>query len=223
MANLKKTYIIDIQLDNAQQQLADALQKLQALDKQLAGLDRDSEAGKKLVAEMAATAKTVQSLTAEVENLGDELDSLKPGSPAALRKQVEELERAFNRTTAGTKEFDEALLALANAQGELAGLQTKIDALDPEKRAAAIVDFTNGIVGGFALASTAAQQWGGLSAESAQQVEQRLQSLLVVMSSFEAISKAVSGETLTNVKNMYALAKGFLFGAESASVSSKRE
>lgn len=221
MSNLKKTYVIDIQMDSAQQQLADAIKKLQALDAQLEGLDRDSEAGKKLVAEMAAAAKAVQGLTAEVEGLSDELDSLKPGSPAALKKQVEELERAFYRTTEGTKEFDEALLALSRAEGELAGLQTKIDALDPEKQTAAFIDFTNGIVGGFSIATVAAQQWGGLSAESAQQVEQRLQSLLVVMSAFEAISKATSGEVLANVKNMYALGKGFLFGAESASVSSK--
>jgi hypothetical protein len=217
----KKVYVIEVQLDNARQQLADALQKLQQLDAQLEGLDKESEAGKKLVAEMAAAAKAVQSLTGEVQDLSDGLDALKPGSVGALEKQVEELERAWKRTTIGTKESEEALLALGNAKGQLKELGDRIDALDPSEKAAAFVDFTNGIVGGFSIATVAATQWGGLSTESAEKVDAAMQQLMVVMSGFEAISKGVSGETLTNVKNMYTLGKAYLFGAESASTASK--
>ena len=122
---------------------------MQALYAQLEGLDRDSEAGKKLVAEMAATAKAMQSLTAEVEGLGYELNALKPGSIGALEKEVEELERAWKRTTIGTKESEQALLALGNAKGQLKELNDQVDALDPSEKAAAFLDFTNGIVGGF--------------------------------------------------------------------------
>jgi chromosome segregation ATPase len=160
MANVNKVYRIEIQLDNARQQLADASKKLAELDKQLEGLDRGSDEAKAIVAEMAKLAAQVDAAEGSVGNLTESLDGLKPGSLPALRAEIEELEAALDQTVRGTAEFDEALLKLGNAKGELKKVEDAIDALDPKMKAAAFVDFANGVVGAFTVATTAAQQFG---------------------------------------------------------------
>jgi hypothetical protein len=216
----KKTYTIEIQLDAAQQALGDTSKKLADLDKKLEGLDRNSDAAKAIVAEMAKLAKQAEASEAELAGLAARLDGLKPGSLPALRAQVEELEEAFNQTVRGTKEFDNALLALGNAKGELKAIEDAIDALDPKMKAAAFVDFANGVVGAFGVASAAAQTLG-IGSDTVQEYEQRLLSCIAVLDSMEQVSRALNSETLSVVKSALASGKAWLTAGESASTGAK--
>jgi chromosome segregation ATPase len=199
MANTNKVYTISIQMDAARQQLADATKKLAELDESLAGLDRNSDQAKAIIAEMAKLAKEVEGAGGEVKDLSKSLDDLKPGTIPALEAEIEELQAAFERTVIGTKEFDEALITLGNKKGELKKIEDAIDALDPKEKAAAFVDFANGVVGAFTVATTAAQTFG-LSKESVEEYQTKLLTLISVMDGVEQVSKALNSETLSVVK-----------------------
>lgn len=217
---ITKQYRIEIQLDNAVQQLADVSKKLASLDKQLEGLDRNSDQAKAIIAEMAALAKGVEGAEGEVADLSTALDELQPGTIPALEKEIEELEAAFRRTVVGTAEFDKALLDLGNKKGELKKIEDAIDALDPKQKAAAFVDFANGVVGAFTVATTAAQAFG-LSKESVEEYQTKLLTLISIMDGVEQVSKALNSETLSVVKSTYAGAKAWLGFDEAASQGSK--
>lgn len=220
MANTTKTYTIEIQMDAAQQALADTTKKLAELDASLEGLDRGSDEAKAIVAEMAKLAKSAEGAENEIGGLAARLDGLKPGTIPALKAQIEELEEAFNLTVRGTKEFDDALLALGNAKGELKSVEDAIDALNPKEKAAAFVDFGNGVVGAFGVATVAAETFG-LSSQSVEEYQNKLLGAITVLSSVEQVSKALNSETLSVVKSSIAAGKAYLLGAESASVASK--
>jgi hypothetical protein len=215
-----KVYTISIQMDAARQQLADVSKKLTALDAQLEGLDRNSDEAKAIIAEMAGLAKQVEGAQGEVTDLGKSLDDLTPGSVPALKAEIEELEAAFERTVIGTAEYDEALIKLGNKKGELKKIEDAIDALDPKEKAAAFVDFANGVVGAFTVATTAAQNFG-LSKESVEEYQTKLLTLISVMDGVEQVSKALNSETLSVVKSTYAGAKAWLGFGEAAATSGK--
>jgi hypothetical protein len=218
--NISKTYRIDIQLDAARQQLADTSKKLAELDASLDGLDRNSDQAKGIIAQMAELAAQVDRAEGEVGGLTSALDDLKPGSIPALEAEIEELEAAFRRTTVGTAEFDAALLALGKKKGELKSIEDAIDALDPKEKAAAFADFANGVVGAFAIATTAAQTFG-LSKEAAEEYQNKLLGLMAVMDGVEQVSRALSSETLSVVKSSWAAAKGYLGMGEAAATGSR--
>ncbi|RZK25728.1 MAG: hypothetical protein EOO57_24580, partial [Hymenobacter sp.] len=220
MATISKKYTIEIQLDNARTQLADTSKKLAELDDRLTGLDRDSDAAKAIIAEMAKLAKEVEGAQGEVTDLGRDLDSLKPGTIGALRAEIEDLEAALDTTTKGTAEYEAALLKLGNAKGAIKEVDDAVDALDPKLKAAAFVDFANGVVGAFTVATTAAQTFG-LSKETAEAYQTKLLSLISVMDGVEQVSRALNSETLAVVKSTVAGAKAWLGFGEAASASSK--
>ncbi|TGE08258.1 coiled-coil domain-containing protein [Hymenobacter fodinae] len=220
MANQKKVYTIEIQMDSARQQLADATKRLEQLDQQLEGIDKDSDVGKALVAEMAKAAKEVESLTDEVGDLGSALDNLKPGTVGALKAEIEELEAAFEASVIGTKEQEEALLKLGQAKGQLKELEDAVDALDPKMKAAAFVDFANGVVGAFSVATVAAETFG-LSSSQAEEYQKKLLSLITVLEGVDQVSKALNSETLSVIKSSVASAKAWLGVGEAAQTSGK--
>jgi hypothetical protein len=216
----EKIYRISIQTDAAQQEVEATKKKLAELDGQLEGLDMAGDAAKGLIAEMAKLTQQLSSAEGEVKDLAGALDDLKPGTLGALESEIEELEAAFRRTVVGTAEFDEALIKLGNKKGELKKIEDAIDALDPKEKAAAFADFANGVVGAFAIATTAAQTFG-LSKEAAEEYQTKLLSLISVMDGVEQVSKALNSETLSVVKSTYAGAKAWLGFGEAASASSK--
>ncbi|MDF7810758.1 hypothetical protein [Hymenobacter sp. YC55] len=220
MANQRKVYTIEIQLDSARQQLEDANKKLKELDEQLQGLDRNSDQAKALIAEMAKLAKEVDGLTGEVGDFSSALDDLKPGTIPALEAEIEELEEALRRTVIGTKEQEAALIKLGNAKGKLKELEDAVDALDPKMKAAAFADFANGVVGAFAI-STAAAETFGLSSSVAEEYQKKLLTLITVMDGVEQVSRALNSETLSVVKSSLASAKAFLGMGEAASTGAK--
>jgi hypothetical protein len=220
MANINKVYTISIQMDAARNQLTDASKKLAELDAQLAGLDQNSDQAKGIIAEMAKLAKEVEGASGEVADLGRSLDNLKPGSIGAMRAEIEELEAALDNTTKGTAEYEAALLKLGNAKGAIKEVDDAVDALDPKMKAAAFVDFANGVVGAFTVATTAAQTFG-LSKESAEAYQTKLLTLISVMDGVEQVSRALNSETLAVVKSTYAGAKAWLGMGEAAATSGK--
>jgi hypothetical protein len=220
MANTTKTYRIEIQMDSARDQLADANKKLAEMDLRFEGLDRGSAEAKKLTAEMAKLVREIEGLEKSTADFAGQLDTLKPGSVGALREEIAELEAVFERTVRGTKEQEEALLKLGRAKGELKSLEDSLDALAPKERAAAFVDMANGLAGVVGV-SVAAGEALGLSADSAAEYEQKMQTVVAVTSAFEAISKAVNSESRANIKNLLATAKGWLGAGEAATGSGK--
>ncbi|MDO7849024.1 hypothetical protein Q5H92_21850 [Hymenobacter sp. M29] len=221
MANTTKRYIIEIEMGAAQQALTDTTKKLQAFDKELDGLDIDSDAAKKIIAEMGKLAKQVEQAEGEIDKLSRGLDGLKPGTLPALEAEIEELEETLRQATRGTAEFDAALLKLGDAKGELKKIEDQIDAIaDVKQHTGAFLDFSNGVVGAFSVASVAAQTWG-LSSQTVEQYQTKLLSCITVLDSVEQVSKALNSETLGVVKSTLAAGKAYLFGAESASTASK--
>lgn len=200
--------------------LDDANKKLAAFDKQLEGLASGSEAAKAITAEMAKLVGEINRLEQGTEGFAAQLDALKPGTVGALRAEVEELEAAFERTVIGTAEYDAALLKLGSRKGDLKSLEDSLDALAPKERAAAFVDMAAGLSGVVGV-SLAAGEALGLSAQNAERYEQRMQTVLTVVSSFEAISRAVNSESRANIKNLLATAKAYLTGGEAATSSGK--
>ena len=220
-SNTTKVYRIEIEMSAAQQALADTIKKAESLDQQLEGLDSGSDAAKKITAEMAKLVGEIGRLEAQTEGFATQLDNLKPGTIPALEAEIEELEAVLRRATIGTAEFDEALLNLGNARGELKRLEDGLDAIaDTKQHAGAFLDFANGVVGGFAVMTTAAQTWG-LSQEQADAYAQKLLGLISVMEGVEQISKALNSETLSVVKSTLASGRAWLTASESASTGAK--
>lgn len=214
MATLTKTYRIQIQLEDAQQQLAAATAKLEALDQQLQGLDRNSEVGKALVAEMAKAAKEVEDLTRQVGGLGDELAGLqpvKPGTLAALKQEAEELEAALQHVDIGSEAYDELIRKLGQVRAELKDTEERIDVTFDKDKAGAYVDAVNGLAGAGAVALVAAQNFG-LSDASAQKYEQRLSEIIAVTGSLEQIHKLTTAEVSTALKGLWGDTKRVVLG-----------
>jgi hypothetical protein len=220
MANKSTTYRIEIQLDNARNQIADATKKLEELDAKLEGLTPGSDAAKAITAEMAKLAGEIESAGKAAGEFSEQLDSLKPGSIGALEREVEELEAAWKATTIGTEEAEAALLKLGNAKGRLRELEDAVDALHPKEKAAAFVDLANGVAGVVGVATAAGQAFG-LSQESADKYAAKLQTVIALTSSFEAISKALNSESRANIKNLLAQAKAYITGGEAATQGGK--
>jgi hypothetical protein len=220
MANTTKKFVIEIQLDSAKQNLDEATKKIATLDAQLEGLDRNSDAAKAIVAEMAKLAEQAEAAESKISSLTDRLDDIKPGTMAALRAEIEEMEGSFEHLVIGTKEYDDALLALARKRGELKPLEDALDALAPTERAAAFVDMANGLAGAVGVITVAGQALG-LSADTAAEYEQKMQTAVAVTSSFEAISKALSAESRANISNLLSTAKAYLAGGEAATTGGK--
>ncbi|MBA9076098.1 hypothetical protein [Rufibacter quisquiliarum] len=255
-----KVYTIEIQMDEAQQQLEDAYKKLQALEQQMEAVKGTGvPLEKALKAQMAAVAREIEALTKQTEAFDNSLKALepgtlgalkneakqleasldglvvgsekyeetlariseikaqinnqppaevlKPGTLGALRAEVEQLEQALEKTVNGTKEQADAILELGKKKGQIKELEDAVDALDPKQRAAAWLDFGNGLVGAFGIATVAAENWGLASQGSAEQVEKKMLQLMTVMSAIEAIHKALNSETQSALKAMLAGAK----------------
>lgn len=220
MANQTKTYTIEIQLDAAQQALADTSKQLAQLDTKLAGLDRNSDAAKKIVAEMAQLAKQVESAGGTVEGLNRRLDSLKPGTIGALKQEFKDLTQQLNNTAEGSAEAEALLIRLGQVKGDIKGLKDEIKALDPEQRIAAFSNFAQGVVGAFGVATVAAETFG-LSSESAEEFTKKTQGVIATLQGLDAVRNALDGETLKSIKSTLALGKAYILGGESATAASK--
>ncbi|QCR23770.1 hypothetical protein [Pontibacter sp. SGAir0037] len=143
---LTKTYTIEIQMDAAQQKLADAQKKLRELDQELEGLNRDSPAAKAIVAEMAKVAKEIEGITNQTETFSRQLDALKPGSLGALKKEAKDLEASLDGLVVGSQDYEDSLKRLADLkvqinsqpaaevfkQGSLGAMKEEAEALEKE-------------------------------------------------------------------------------------------
>lgn len=218
--NVQKVYTISIQMDAAQQKLADAIKKLQTLDQQLEGLDRDSEAGKKLVEQMGAAAAEVEKLQGQVGGLAGELDALKPGTIGALRQEFKDLAAELNTVAEGSAEANRILVRMGEVKGEIKGLKDEVKALDPEKRIAAFSNFASGVVGAFGVATVAAESFG-LSSAKAEEFTKKTQGVIAVLSGLEAIRNSLDGETLKSIKSTLKLADAYIFSGTAAEGASK--
>ncbi|MFB9863431.1 hypothetical protein [Rufibacter immobilis] len=124
-----------------------------------------------------------------------------------LKTQVEQMEAEMENLTLGTKEADEAIRRLGQAKGALKELEDAVDALDPKEKAAAWLDFGNGVVGAFGVASVAAENFGLSSGKNAEEVQKKMMGIITVLQSVEAMQKALNSETQSALKAMLASAK----------------
>lgn len=211
MATLTKVYRVEIQLDNARQQLADANKKLTELDEQLKGLDRGSDAAKAIIAEMAALTQEVDSLTDEVGGLGQALDNLKPGSIGALKEEAERLEIALDAALRGSAEADELIAELGRVKAELKEIDESVDVAFSKDKAGALMDAVSALAGAFTIATVAAQQFG-LTQEDADKYNQKLLEMISVVQALEQIHKLTTGEVSTALKSLFGDAKRVVLG-----------
>jgi len=201
MANLTKTYTIQIEMDAAQQTLADANKRLNELDGRLQGLDRNGDEAKAIVAEMAKIVSEVNSATSAVEGLTDELDNLKPGTIGALRNEAVELEAALEKALKGSAEEDALIQQLGKVKAELKDIDERVDVAFSRDKAGALVDAVSGLAGAFSVATVAAQTFG-LSSSTAEEYQQKLTELIAVVQGVEQIHKLTTGEVRQALKNV---------------------
>jgi hypothetical protein len=223
---ITKQYRIEIQLDDARSQLEAATQKLEQLDAQLEGLDRNSDAAKAIVAQMATAAKQVDVLTKQVEGLGGALDDLAdspppfpPGTLGALRKEAEQLEQQLDLTLKGTAEREALVAKLGQIKAELKDVDEAVDVAFDRDKAGAYVDAANGIAGAFEVATVAAQRFG-LSEKDAQAYQQQLTEMIAVVQGLESVHRLTTSEVSTALKGLWGDAKrviGGYFGIGAAS------
>jgi hypothetical protein len=220
MANVQKVYRIEIQLDNARQQLADTSTKLAALDKQLEGLDRNSDEAKAIVAQMAALAAQAEAAEGKVGSLSGQLNQMKPGTIGALRQEFVDLAAELNTVAEGSAEANRILVRMGEVKGEIKGLKDEVKALDPEKRIGAFNNFAQGVVGAFGVATVAAETFG-LSSTTAEEFTKKTQGVIAVLGSLEAIRNSLDDETLKSIKSTLKLADAYIFSGTAAEGASK--
>ncbi|HEX8349566.1 MAG TPA: hypothetical protein VF598_06380 [Hymenobacter sp.] len=208
---ITKQYRIEIQLDDAQQQLAEAIKRLEQLDAQLEGLDRDSNAAKAIVAQMATASKQVENLTKQIEGLDASLDEIKPGSIGALRQEVERLEAELDKADLGSEAADKLVRELGKAKAELRSLDESIDVAFDKDKAGAFADAAAGVAGAFSIMTVAAQNFG-LSKDSAEEYNQKLLECLNIVSSLEQLHKLTTSEVRTALKSVVGDAKNVILG-----------
>ncbi|QIX62281.1 hypothetical protein HER32_14280 [Hymenobacter sp. BT18] len=134
-------------------------------------------------------------------------------SVGQIRDEVKRLEAELDKTVSGTREAEAALFSLGRAKAAIVEIEDSIDGLQLKNRGAVFADFADGVVGSFGVIAIASKNLGLADISN---YEQKLQEVLAITSSFEAIQRGLNGETIAGVKNQLQLAKAYLFGGQAA-------
>lgn len=147
-------------------------------------------------------------------NAGDSINSMK-----SLEDRVESLKESIKGAEIGTTEFKQLQSELIKADSQLKNLEKSIEGVDTAQLAGSFAKLGEGIVGGFAVASSALSAFGTESEEIAA-AQAKAQQLLTIVMGARAVAEgvtegAVAARTVAETANatLQKIRIG-LFGAE---------
>lgn len=115
-------------------------------------------------------ARTVE-LTVEVD--------VESKSLADLKKEIQDIQAQLDLTPTGTKEYDNLVVRLREAKGEIKDFKEATKGLDPDQRAAKLVGAFQGMTGAIQSAAGALTLFGGNS-EDLEKVEKNLLGIIAI-------------------------------------------
>jgi hypothetical protein len=127
-------------------------------------------------------------------------------SLADLRKEISQIQAELDLTPSGTKEYDALVVKLRQAKGEIKDFKEATKGLDPDQRAAKLVNAFRGMTGAIQAAAGAITLFGG-SGKELEEVEKNLLGIIAigggVQSTIEGFNDAadVIGPAFTGLGN----------------------
>jgi hypothetical protein len=100
-------------------------------------------------------------------------------SLADLRKEITSIQAQLDLTPTGTKEYDDLVVKLRQAKGEIKDFKEATKGLDPDQRAAKLVNAFQGMTGAIQSAAGALTLFGGNS-EDLEKVEKNLLGIIAI-------------------------------------------
>jgi hypothetical protein len=100
-------------------------------------------------------------------------------SLAGLRQEIREIQTQLDLTPTGTKEYDDLVVRLRQAKGEIKDFKEATKGLDPDQRAAKLVNAFQGMTGAIQSAAGALTLFGGNS-EDLEKVEKNLLGIIAI-------------------------------------------
>jgi hypothetical protein len=100
-------------------------------------------------------------------------------SLSALRTEISQIQAQLDLTPTGTKEYDQLVVRLREAKGELKDFKETTKGLDPDQRAAKLVNAFQGMTGAI-QASAGALTLFGANAENLEKVEKNLLGIIAI-------------------------------------------
>jgi hypothetical protein len=140
-------------------------------------------------------------------------------SLSALKTEIKEIQSQLDLTPTGTKEYDALVVKLRQAKGEIKDFKEATKGLDPDQRAAKLVNAFRGMTGAIQAAAGAITLFGG-SGKELEEVEKNLLGIITigggVQSTIEGFNDAadVIGPKFTQLGNF--IKSGFQAGATGA-------
>ena len=140
-------------------------------------------------------------------------------SLAGLRQEIKSIQAELDLTPTGTKEYDDLVVRLRQAKGEIKDFKEATKGLDPDQRAAKLVNAFQGMTGAIQSAAGALTLFGGNS-EDLERVEKNLLGIIAIgggiQQTLEGYNDAVDviGPKLKGLGNT--ISQAFTTGAASA-------
>ena len=140
-------------------------------------------------------------------------------SLASLRQEIKSIQAELDLTPTGTKEYDDLVVRLRQAKGEIKDFKEATKGLDPDQRAAKLVNAFQGMTGAIQSAAGALTLFGGNS-EDLERVEKNLLGIIAIgggiQQTLEGYNDAVDviGPKLKGLGNT--ISQAFTTGAASA-------
>ena len=100
-------------------------------------------------------------------------------SLSALKQEIKEIQAQLDLTPSGTKEYDNLVVKLRQAKGELKDFKETTKGLDPDQRAAKLVNAFRGMTGAIQAAAGAITLFGG-SGKELEEVEKNLLGIIAI-------------------------------------------
>lgn len=100
-------------------------------------------------------------------------------SLAALKQEIKSIQAQLDLTPKGTKEYDNLVVKLRQAKGEIKDFKEQTKGLDPDQRASKLVNAFQGMTGAIQAAAGAITLFGG-SSEDLKKVENNLLGIIAV-------------------------------------------
>jgi hypothetical protein len=140
-------------------------------------------------------------------------------SLSALKTEIKEIQAQLDLTPKGTKEYDDLVVRLRQAKGEIKDFKEATKGLDPDQRAAKLVNAFQGMTGAIQAAAGAVTLFGG-AGEDLQKVEKNLLGIIAIgggiQQTIEGFNDAIDviGPAFTGLGQT--IKAGFIAGATGA-------
>jgi len=213
-------YEIKIETGSSVQSVEELKKQIDALRASLDGLNKSTEEYAKIAKQLAeaqknlanaqkSTSSAMKEIGASTKTAQDNIKKTGESTKTAvdnfkiMRDEIKQLRSDFAGTTAGTQEYDEALLALSNKMRDFNDMNKMIraSAADTGQILGNITGTAKGIAGGFEAASGALEMFG-ISTDKLQAVEKRTMAIIKIVQGLAAAEDGLT-KKLPNLIRQY--------------------